>query len=214
VEIVEALRNALRVTAEIEVVPTARANEYVEKTPNVLVFTYAKSPEREKAGFHFIGPVVTRTQMLWKKKGAPINVGSLADVKSQNLTVGSLIGDWRSKFLEGAGVTVSEVGTSELNLKKLMADRMPLMVSSSFDMPSIAKLVGVDMADVEPVYTIAEASSYLMFSKDTDQATLNKWQNAYIALEKTDFFTKTADKWSQILGAPLKFAPDKGFYVP
>ena len=214
VEIVEGLKQSMGLTTPIEVVPGARADEYVKSSPNVLVFTFAKSPEREKAGFHFLGPVVTRTQMLWKKKGAAISIGSLADVKNKNLTVGSMSADWRSKFLQDAGVTVEEVATPDLNLKKLMADRMPLMVSSSFDMPSIAKMAGIDMADVEPALTIAEAPSYLMFSKDTDQATLDKWQNAYTALEKTDFFAKVAEKWSPILGASLKFSPEKGFYVP
>ena len=212
-DIVEGLKNALGVTVEIEMVPAARATEYAEKNQNVLVFTYAKTPERERAGFHFIGPVITRAHTLWKKKTTAISVKTFADVKSQNLTVGGTIGDFRSKLVKDAGVNVEEVATAELNLKKLMADRMPLMISSDFEMPALAKVAGVDIADLEPAFTFLEASSYLMFSRDVDPATLNKWQNAYASLQKTDFFTKVADKWSPVVGSPLKFAPEKGLYI-
>ncbi len=64
-----------------------------------------------------------------------------------------------------------------------------------------------------PAYLIKEAHSFIMFSKGTDEQTIEKWRNAYETLIKKNYFDTMAVKWSKKLSAPIKFSEEKGFYV-
>jgi hypothetical protein len=68
VDIVEALKASLGIVIPIQLVPGNRSYQAVSENPNVMAFTYGRTPEREKLGFHFIGPVITRQHALWARE--------------------------------------------------------------------------------------------------------------------------------------------------
>jgi len=213
VDIVEEIKRFLNIKAKIEVKPWVRSYNIAKKDPNVVIFTAGRTQERIDHGFYFIGPVITRNHALWSKKGSNYKINDINDIKTMNLKIGSMRGDWRTKFFKNLGVNLQEVANHELNLKKLLKGRFHLWVSSDIETPPILKKLGYDVGIIEIAYIFKEASSYIMISKDTSKEIAEKWQNAYTAIQKTDFFEKASKKWSQILGLNLGYSKEKGFFV-
>jgi len=181
--------------------------------PNILVFTAGKTQERIDLGFHFLGPVTTRKHVLYKKAGRAITITGLEDLKRQQLKVGVMRGHWQEKFFMDQGVTVEAVTTHPQNIKKVLRDRIDLFTSSDLELGETLKIAEVNADQIEEVYVYREISGYLLFSKDTSPEILAQWQQAFSALQSTDFFEKTAKKWSGILGISLHYSAEKGFFV-
>jgi ABC-type amino acid transport substrate-binding protein len=213
VDIIEEIKRYLNLNVTIEVKPWARSYKIAKEVPNVVIFTAGRTQERINHGFFFIGPVITRKHALWSKKGKAYNITNINEIKVQNLNIGSMRGDWRTKFFKDQGVKVQEVANHELNLKKLIRNRFHLWVSSDIEAPPILNKLGYGMNEIEIAYVFKEASSYIMLSKDTSKDIVEKWQKAYTDIQKTDFFEKTSKKWTKILGFKLGYAKKKGFFV-
>jgi ABC-type amino acid transport substrate-binding protein len=213
IDIIEEIKRLLNLNVRIEVKPWARSYKIAKEEPGVVIFTAGRTQERVQHGFYFIGPVITRKHALWCKKGKTYNVTSINDIKAMNLNIGSMRGDWRTKFFLDQGIKVQEVANHELNLVKLLKGRFHLWVSSDVETPPILKKLGYDMDVIEIAYVFKEAESYIMLSKDTSKDIVEKWQNAFATIQKSDFFEKASKKWSDILGFELGYSKEKGFFV-
>jgi polar amino acid transport system substrate-binding protein len=212
-DIVKAILKRLNLQINIEVKPAARSLINAKNEPNVIIFTLGKTPQRIAHGFHFIGPVITRKHSLWGISSRSFNITSIEDIKKNNLTIGTVRGDWRANFFRDQGIKTQEVKLNSQNLKKLLASRVDLWVSSGLETPAITKALGVNLSQIKMVYVFKESPSYIVLSKNTEQTTINAWRKAYSALQETDFFINNAKKWSNILAVELSYNKDNGFYV-
>ncbi len=111
------------------------------------------------------------------------------------------------------GLKVQNETNHKQNIKKLLAGRIDLWVSSDIEAPPIAKETGIDMQEIEIAYVFKAAPSYIMLSRDTPKEIIQKWQTAYSEIQKTNFFEKASIKWSRILGFDLGYTNDTGFFV-
>ncbi len=211
VDIVKGIVQQLKSNSSVEFMPWSRAIKLVSEKPNVAVFTAGKTQKRIDHGYYFIGPVMTRKHVLWRRADRYLPVSSIEDIKNKNYKVGALREDWRGKLFEKNNI--EDVRKPEQNLEKLLRGRIDLWVTSDIEAPSVAKSVNVDINDIAVAYIIKEAPSYIMLSKDTPSDTVKAWEAALIELQKTDFFEKIADKWKVKLGLDLGYAADKGFYI-
>lgn len=212
-EIVIALQDQLGLNHEIEILPWARTYRILKSQPNILAFSGGKTPDREALGFHFIGPVTTRIHSLIARKDSDYKISSFEDIKKLNLTAGTMRQDWREIFLKEKGVTIESATDHYGVIKMLFAGRIQLAVSSDIEGPIVSKKAGIDYSEFKTVYPFQTSSSYLLFSKETPPATVNKWQQAYEQLQTTNFFDDTAKRWSKKLGYQLSYSKDKGFYA-
>jgi len=212
-DIVQALQKEVGSIAKVEILPWARAYQIAKSSPDVLIYTAGKTQDRIDLGFTFIGPVFTRQQILYRKKGAAVSVSSVEELKAKKYTLGVLHDDWRSKYFSDQGVAVDEVNDHPANVRKLMAGRIDLWVSSDIEAPANLKKENINMAEVEVAYVYMVSPSYLMLSKGTSPETIAHWSKALTRLQATDFFKSAAKKWSEQLGQQFDYAPDKGFFA-
>lgn len=212
-DIVQAIQKEVGSASAVEVLPWARAYDIAKSEPNVAIFTAGKTQERTDLGFSYLGPVFSRKHILYKKKGSPVSIASLEDLKAKKYSVGTLRGDWRSKFFIDQGIKVDEIGDQVANAKKLAANRIDLWVSSDIEAPGYVKSASMGMDDVEVAFVFQVAPSYIMLSKGTSPVTIEQWSKALGKLQHSDFFKRAAKKWSANLGMNFDYAPDKGFYV-
>lgn len=210
-DIVQEILARLEQTNTVKLLPWARAYKTAVDKPNVIVFTSGMTQDRIDLGFSFIGPVTTRTHGLFSLRERDIFLTNLTTVQDNNLIIGGMNKDWRTKFLLDRGISVSRVNTHILNLKKLIRHRIDLMISSDIELPSLTKSLGVSNDKFKMSYALKTAPSFIMISKGTPFKTVQAWQQAFESLKTTDFMTKTAQKWSAILGYPIIFDSDKGF---
>jgi hypothetical protein len=80
----------------IEVIPWARGYKIAQSEPNILLFTAARTPEREEMGFTFIAPAVMWTHGLLAKKDSGIDIQSLEGARLQGVDR-----SWGSRILAG-----------------------------------------------------------------------------------------------------------------
>ncbi len=213
VDIVEEIQRYLDLDVEIEVMSWARAYETAKEDPNIVLFTAARTQERIDHGFNFVGPVITRRHLLWARKGSDFNINSIQDIQDQGLLLGAMRGDWREKYFIDLGFSIDNVTSHKQNLEKLLVGRIDLWVSSDIEAPPIVKEAGADMGEIEVAYVFQEASSYIILSKDTPEETVKEWERAYEEIQKTDFFEKASQKWSNLLESEMGYSEDTGFFV-
>jgi len=212
-DIVNEIKKYLNEDAKIEVFPWARSYDIAKRESNVLVYTCGKTQERIDLGFTFLGPVITRDHILYKKKGNNITINKIEDIRKQNFTVGALRGSWRGKYFKNENITVEETNTHRSNAKKLFADRIDLWVLSDIEAPSVMKEAGFNMSDLEIAFVFKTSPSYMMFSKNTSPKIIAKWESAFEKIKTTDFYDNATKKWSDILGMDIAYSSEKGFYI-
>jgi ABC-type amino acid transport substrate-binding protein len=138
---------------------------------------------------------------------------NIEDVKTKNLTVGSVRGTMRAKLLADMGIKIDEVASHTQNLKKLQAGRIPLVALSDIELKTASDIAGVSTKEFEPALVFSETGSFLAFSKETPKDVVDKWQKAFADLQKGDFFARTARKWSTAVEAEMFFSSEKGLFI-
>ncbi|MBV8633308.1 MAG: ABC transporter substrate-binding protein [Burkholderiaceae bacterium] len=212
-EVVEKIEQDMGIKTPIETVPASRALAYLEHAPNVMAFTFAKTPEREALGLAFVGPLTTRDQIVWMRKGKGYKIASANDIKQQHLLLGSPIGDWRTKYFLEQGVKVDPSDAHEFDLEHLNRGWIDVCALSDLEMPYVAQARKIDAANFEAAFVFAPAvKAYLVFSKNTPADTIRRWEAALQNLGKTGFLNDTAKKWSAP-NYPLGYDESKGFFL-
>jgi polar amino acid transport system substrate-binding protein len=212
VDVVERIEQDLGIDVPIETVPASRAFVHLKNDANVIAITIGRTPGREALGVHFLGPLTTRDQIVWKHKGKALEAHGADDIKRQKLLLGSPVGDWRTQYFKDEGVMVDASASHALDLRHLQRDLIDLCAMSDLEIPYVAREIGGSASDFEAVYVFAHATKgYIVFSSNTPDETLKRWELAFKNLQKTDFFDKTARKWSTP-ESHLRYSASKGFY--
>jgi polar amino acid transport system substrate-binding protein len=212
-DIINDLRARLAEKTVIEIQPWARVYQTALVRPNTLIFTLGRTSERIAQGLTFIGPVTTRKHAVYKRTDAKLKVDSLDDIAQQNLLVGGIRGDWRTNLVKDHGARVDEAATHAESLKLLMHGRIDLMVLSDLELKINTDLAEVPIDRLTPAFIIAEAPAFFALSKGTSEETVRRWQQAFSDFQASDVPARLAKKWGKILGQPMEYAPDKGFFL-
>lgn len=210
-DIVRSMLEKTKSDAVIEVFPWERSFKFALRNANVMIFTAGKTKERERLGFHFIGPVITREFSLYAPTNKNIEVSSISDILKERLVVAGMRGDWRTKYFIEEGVDVREVNNYLTHYKMLMNGRIDMVISSDIEFAGNIKSVGYKEEDIEKVFIFKTASSYIMFSPKTSLSTIKKWEKIFY--EVTNDMETYTDKWSDVLGLSLGFSREKGYYI-
>lgn len=196
---------------EIEMMAWSKAYNIAKENKNIVLFTAGKTSQRMKEGFHFVGPVITKQAVLYKTSTNKAEVSSLFDIKEQKLKIGAMRGDWRADYFTNKSFKVQKEANHKESINKLLNGKFDLWATSKIEAQFIAKKADVNFSKIKEAYTFKEINSYIMLSNGTPKKILRQWRRAYSKLQKTDFFDRTASKWSRILGIKLEYDRHKGF---
>jgi len=213
VDVVKELIKVQNLDTKIEFMTWARAYNIGKTNKNIALFTAGKTYQRIEEGFKFLGPIITKNAVLYKRANNDIEINSLLDISKNKLKIGAMRGDWRADFFRKKGFDVQEVSNHEQNIRKLNMGRFDLWAISEIEAQFIAQKADIKMSQIKVAYAFKEISSFIMFSKGTSKQTIRAWEKAYKDLQKTDFFHKTARKWSRILNINLVYDRNKGFLI-
>jgi len=163
----------------ISVYPWARAYNIALNIPDTLIFSMARTPEREEK-FHWIGPVVGFDVHLFKdKKRNDIHVQNLAELR--NYQIGVLRKDVKGQYLKKQKIAVTELTSEENGIKLLLNNRLDLMPADITATRYRLEKMGLSPDILEPVYHLSEISRplYMAFSLGTQMETVNAFRDAY-----------------------------------
>lgn len=200
VDVANELAKRLKMQLQTEVLPWTRALRTAQMEPNVLLFTVARIPERE-AHYHWIGPVTTSEEWLYRlKRRGDVVVKSLDDAKRY------LIGDEASNAslpsFARLGIKVDTAPSMTSNCRKFKVGRVDLI---PFDPDGIAVFVkecGMGEDEVEKTVQIPRDDAlYFAFSKSSSPEFMRQVRQAFSAMER--------DKTLQRLSTPWKGSSSK-----
>ncbi len=194
VELVQEIQKRVGSSDPVQLVPWARGYQEVQSEPNVVLFSMARTGERNPL-FQWVGPVNETTYCLFVKASSKIVIKSLDDAKKLG-RIGVYKDDARDLFLTKAGFTNLERTTENpTNVKKVMLDRLDAFASSQSGVADLAKSAGFTAQDVKEAFPFLKIQLFLAFSKKTPEATVKAWQDALDAMKKDKTFEKVYRKY-------------------
>jgi len=188
-EIVRAVLEKAGIEVNITVYPWARAYNMSSEQENVLIYSIAKTPEREKL-FKWIGPLYPYTESLFKlKKRKDIAVHSLDDAKKYKIGVVREYAVHQMLRSQGFidGKNLDAVSAQELNIKKLFKERVDMIVGSSLDL-SWRMRTQADLPpfeDLEQAFELKEIFTeiYMAFGVKTSDEVVGQIRTAFDQLK-------------------------------
>jgi polar amino acid transport system substrate-binding protein len=185
-EIVRATLAKAGIQANIRVYPWARAYWMASEQKNVLIYTLARTPEREEL-FKWIGPIVPpiRAALFKLKKRTDIVLTSLDDAKQYD--IGVVKNDGGHQILLQYGFedkkNLFPVTKGEQNIQKLLAERIDLFFSDSLFVMMKTKELGLPVEQIEEVFLAMEVENYMAFSEQTSDELVERVRTAFEQLK-------------------------------
>jgi len=200
-------------TYPIEVYPWARTFSILEHGPNVFGFTAGKTKTRTETGFHFIGPVVSRTHALYSRSPDTGTTLDLEQIIQDKKIIGGMRGDWRVLFFKDKGIHVQTTSNHSQSLKKLITGRIDYWVSSDLELSYHLQDRPHMQRSLIPVYEIARKPSYIIGSPQMAKSLLKKWHRAFEALKLNGTMETIAQKWAMKTSLAFRYAPQHGIFI-
>ena len=183
VEIVREIQRRIGDTSPIQGVPWARGYKAVQVEPNVMLFSMARTAERENL-VRWVGPLAVRKSVLVTLKASHIRLTNLEDAKKLK-AIGIVTDEVRGQILRTAGFTNLNPTTSEqLNVKQLVAGAAEAFTSTDLNMVPVIKAAGYNPADFEVALAYDETPSCLAFSLGTSGTVIGRWDQALKEMRK------------------------------
>ena len=166
--------------------PWPRAYHIALNTPNTLIYSLTRTKDRELL-FKWAGKVIdTNINVYSLNSRKDIVINSLKDLG--DYTIGVMRDDITHKYLEKIGIqeNLHVVSDERLNIKKLIADRVDLIVYDEYGFNHAINKLGYDQSSFRNVHTLTDISKslYIAFSLKTDD-------------ELVEAFTKALDELKQ-----------------
>jgi polar amino acid transport system substrate-binding protein len=193
-QVVQEITRRLGIDDNIEVVPWARGYERLSTEANVVLFSTARTPERESL-FHWVGPIYSLRFGFYARKADAPHIGSLETAK-QLKAIATYRADVGEQTLESLGFTNLDSSNSPQScVRKLMSGRVDLWFFDNIGAPIVAREAGIDPNEIEEVFPYKQNSSYIAFSKQTPLATVQQWQKTLDEIKADGTFRWLAQRW-------------------
>jgi len=153
---------------EIKLLPWPRAYQLVKETPDTILYSTARTGEREEL-FKWVGPITNITTGLIALKERNILIKNLADLT--HYTVGTIRDSAPDQFLLKEGVpeqNLDRIANPDSNIKKLHAGRIDMIVFSVLSTWFLMDKMEINPDTYEVVYTLGSRPLYYAFNRETD----------------------------------------------
>lgn len=163
----------------IQLVPWARGYKLVRHTPNTLLYTTARKPEREEH-FRWVGPLLPRTTWVYTRNlpGAPVREAK----DLAQLRFGVVREEAARQDLLAAGVPATsmvEESSNDAVFRLLMGDMVHAMVDTEVGMAWNLRSVGRPAGSVTKLLKLSEDGAYYFaLNPQSDPTLVLKLQQA------------------------------------
>jgi polar amino acid transport system substrate-binding protein len=198
VDAVRELERRAGVNFQVQELPFARAYMEGSTQPNVLLFTIARTAERE-ALFHWIACIAPRDVWLWRlKRRTDIVVNDMQ--QAGRYTIGVSNGDAAIPELERVGITPGHglhvIHTRQSFDRMLRLDRIDLIPMLSSAEPWLSADADNPQEDMVPVIRLSNTGGYyLAMAKGSDPALVARLQTAFAAMRDDGSLLKMQKQW-------------------
>ncbi len=180
-EIVQAVSQQVGLSMEqgkIHMYPWTRAYHEVQHTPDTVLFSMARTAERENL-FRWVGPVSDVIIGVIAKKKRGIQISKVEDFSQYR--IGTVRDGAPEQLLVKAGVDIEQLDRlafPEMNIKKLQTDRIDLFVFNVQTTQYLMLTLGMNPEDYETVFLLKNMDLYIGLHKDTNMTLVTELQAA------------------------------------
>ncbi|BBO72384.1 hypothetical protein DSCA_63140 [Desulfosarcina alkanivorans] len=193
-QVVREIARRLRIPDRIEVLPWARAYQRLRIESDVVLFTTARTRERDPL-FHWVGPLYTVKLAFYARKKDALRIDSI-DAARQVGAIGTYRDDFKEQTLKSLGFTNLDSSNSpQSNILKLISGRVDLCFFDNIGAEHLSRSVGIDPGEIEAVFTYEAHFSYIAISKQTSMATVRQWQATLDEMKSDGTFWWLTRKW-------------------
>lgn len=196
-EIVQATLEKAGIKADVKLYPWARTYKLAVKSPDTMVYTIIKLPERE-ALFKWVGPIVPIKSVLHKlKQRSDIKLNSLEDARKY-ITSTTRNAAGHQFLLEKGFLNQKHIfahNTNEESVRVLFRGMADLESSVDLNFMYVTKKQGYSYNDVEQAWLLFENEGYIAFSLSTSDAIVNRVQTAFEQIKKAGIVDAVYEKY-------------------
>jgi len=163
----------------------ARGYHEALNTPNTVIYSTARTPERENL-FKWVGPVNKLTIGLIAKKSAKIIIKETGAYLN-NYKIAVMHETAGESILLNVGVkpeNLERFSSATSQIKKLHGGRVDMMAFGVEAMYQLLRNEGIDPSEYEMVYALKESDLYFAFHKDTDDAIIKAFNDILKTIKK------------------------------
>lgn len=175
-EILEEIMNRQGVEyRDLQLLKWEEAYAKAVRTPNTILFSTERTPEREKL-FDWVGPIGSNKTCFYAPKNSALKIEDLGQAKA--VAKIATCSSWFSEqSLKDQGFTnLQSFNDPKENIKKLANKEVDLSVFTDMSFPNLARQAGYSPDDLKPVYQLMETPFYIAISKGTDPDLAKRWQ--------------------------------------
>lgn len=182
-----------KLSCEVRITPWARAYALVEQTPNTVLFSVVRRPERERE-FLWLSPILSESVWAFGRSDSP-QIHSIAELKTKR--IGVVNGSSAAKFLRDAGIpdsAMDKANSIEANLRKLGAHRIDYVVDTEMGLDAAKAKFSIQF-ETEKVLKLHEVKTYFAMNAKSSPALVIALQDALNANNASDVRTQIAQKF-------------------
>lgn len=202
VDLVKALQRELNDSTPIELMPEGRAMLTAQQEPNVLLFSFSRTAEREKM-YHWLLPVLQKRWQIYLPAQSQRQLQSLADLRKLS-AIGVVRGDVRENYLLQQGFTnLVAVTSHQQNLQMLNYGRVDAIAGDSLELAYQLRQ-NDQAAPLKLALTLCSSSVYLIMPKNAETGLVKRWQHAAKTLQQHGELEQIAVQWQQRIQQELQ----------
>jgi len=198
-EVVQAVLQQLNLDVDIEFYPWARAYELAKTEKNVLIYSIARVSEREKL-FKWAGAIAPFSTSFYKlKANKDIKLTSLEQAKQYDIgvTLNSAVVTYLQRH-QFPHLKIRPTGA--LNIRLLANNRIDLIAYDEASFSYALKKEGLNSELFEKVYELDRLTDrsrylYMAFSLNSDEALVEDFSNALLAIKANGIYEKIRKKY-------------------
>ncbi len=197
-DVVNAVLRQIKRQAIISQLPFARAYKKTMEGKGVYEYCVVRTPEREKL-FQWVGVVGPAEQALIAKKTKKVKLNDIFQLKKYRigLVVEDVVDQYLSKYEERYNLRIERVPSYEVNMKKLLNDRIDIWGGNLHVGFYLIKKLGKKMNDYEVVYNIdsLKGEYYLVTGIRTSKADVLKLQEGFKKVHSSSFYQDIVNRY-------------------
>jgi len=178
----------------ITILPWARAYEETLLDPGTVLFSMARTPEREHL-FRWVGPIDTVRFVLFALASNPLRLEDATGL--DHLSVGTVRGDVADLSLRALRrpIRIEPVADMKQNLRKLDAGRLDLVAYEERSMRSMLAEQGLDPERYKSVFLLKETDICYALHYTTSPALVIRFQQALDAIRASEDYAALLKKY-------------------
>jgi len=197
-ELVQALQQHALDSRKIHIMPESRALLTASRQPNVLLFGFSKTQDREQK-YHWIMPLLRKRWVIYVQKDSTLKINTLDELRNLE-SIGVVRGDVREEWLTAQGFTNLHSSASHAqNLARLRSGRIAAIAYEPQGMQYLLKETGQPLDEFKPVLHFHNSEVWLLMSLQTHSSEVLRWQSAAEQLKLTGQQQAIARRWQQLL---------------